>query len=86
MSMLQTLKKHESHVFGWDDGGSVFLDFLFISMKMDKLVRSQSEPTFTSADLDGYLDGLKLLAGRICLLPAISPRQVLVKNSFSLPH
>ena len=74
--MLQTLKSHESHVFGWDDGGSVFLDFLFISEKIEKLVRSQSEPTLTNTELDSYLDGLKLLAGRISLLPATSPRQV----------
>ncbi len=74
--MLKMLKHHEGQVFGWDEGGSVFLDYLLISDKFHELMQAQSERTFTDYDLENLLIGLKLLAGRISVLPTNSPRQV----------
>ena len=78
--MLEVLKSHDSRVLAWDEGGSVFLDYLCISDRFHQLAVAKSHQTLTDYDLESLLEGLKLLAGRIGLLTVNSPRQVLVQS------
>lgn len=77
--MLEQLEPHAGHVQGWDNGGSIFLDYLRISNRFRQLSLSSSpHKPLSEYNLESLLEGLKLLSGRISLLPEDTPRKVYV--------
>ena len=77
--MLEKLEVQQQHIQDWDNGGSIFLDYLRISNRFKQL--SPSSPLhkpLSEYDLESILEGLNLLAGRISLLAEDSPRKVYV--------
>ena len=83
--MLEKLEPHASNIQCWDNGGSIFLDYLCISNRFHQLsVSSSSHKPMSEFNLESLLEGLKLLTGRIGLLSADSPRKVYVLHLLHL--
>ena len=72
--MLEQLSENSAVIQHWENGGSVYLDFLHVSSRIHQLAKMAGEPT--AYELDEIHIGLEKLAHRIGQLPCQTPMEM----------